>query len=1003
MANVRCPMCSKINAPEAEECVYCRARLKPLRPTSSDLPEKPASGQTPPRSPAGDAPDWLNGLRSEAPEDALDGAAGDAENAADADLPDWLSRIRSTPDSDDAVSSLDQEPEDLPDWMRGLRPETPDDSSSNLELGNSLFDRLQDEQTRQDAVQDNATQGDLRDEEPDWLSTLGGGGAPTASEDEDWVNKLSSWQSDPVGEEEGPHGTEPSSTDSSSSPTGDDFNWLSGLNLEADSSVEPISWEKKQDATPESFGLTDFLSEQEHTEFAADNQPAAFENPEPEEKRVSSGFGITDFLSDLDQPVEKPAEDLPGWDSSIHSPAETELPDWSSEGEFSTPEVGEDGLPSWLGGLQSEQQDETPADAPSSEPGIPDWLSANADVDPQPSPPSAGDTAIPSWLGEDFAGVEPAAPRAAPEQTGLPNWLSGKEETMPTAEPPRAQSGQEQEELPDWLSASSEQDAPQETPVAPSMDAQAEIPDWLSSMDDQRQPAAGQKEAAESESLQNWMNEFAGAESETVDVPGLDESHIEHAVSAEKTPSVEKDPFIDEETPDWLREFNAVAETDDETVSPLIGLDDQMTPVVDGDLEQSFSVDLPDWLSEESAPQPVAEAEQAAEIVDEGLAQADLPEWVRDMRPIESVIVGDTLSPEMDQRVEKAGPLAGMRGVLPAEELSAHYRKPPVYSVKLRVTEKQRNQASLLESIISQEPQPLLIAPERVHSARIIPRIMVALLLLVALIIPRLLDIDPLGIPVLYPAEMLEMFEEINQTQQESSVILLAVDYEPGRAGEMQLTASAVIEHLMAQNVNLAVISTVPNGPALAYRLLTTSAQNYQEQTQETFNLDDQVVNLGYLPGGAISLLEFAQFPRRSAPADLTGDYGVWQNTFLQNITGLGDFTQIIVLTDSAETGRAWVEQVQPLMGSTPLFMITSAQASPLLVPYLESRQISGLVSGLLGGAMYARLLAQGTGPAAMYLATYQVGLLLAFVLILAGGLVSAGMALFKRDKKDEA
>jgi hypothetical protein len=979
MANVRCPMCSKINPTEAEECAYCRARLKPVRPSSSGQPEKAGDEQPP----AGNGPDWLMGLRAEAPDDPQEELSEAAEQAADADLPDWLSRIRSDSDTDNAVSSLDQEADDLPDWMRGLQDGAPSDAGK----GSSLFDRLQDDQARQDLPQKDAGQ------QPDWLSDLGSGDAPAAGEEEDWMSKLSSWQANPVEEDKSSVEAEPSP--SASSPAGnDDISWLSGINLEDDTAEDPAT---------QGLGLTDFLSGKDVARFLAGNEPAAGETPPQEEKTISSGFGITDFLSNMEQAAENPADDLSFLDSNLDSSGESALPEWTSESQTPAPQVSGDELPDWLGGLQSDQPDQPQSAAPSSQSGIPDWLSGSAPLDSQPSPASPEDAAIPSWLSGNFAPEEPKQSQAPQEPGGLPGWLSGFEDSTPADNADLPQPSQQNEGLPNWLSAADDQNAPPEAAVEPALGAQTDLPDWLSALNAEDKPAAGHEEVTEPESAQDWISDFGGAEEEPAGILSNDQQPIEEISPLEETPAVEKAPFIDDETPDWLREFNAGADSPEEVVSPLLGLDDQMVSAGEADTDQSFSVDLPDWLSEETAPKLDQEAEQAAEATGDELAQADLPEWVREMRPIESAIVSDSLVPEMDQRVEKAGPLAGMRGVLPAEEMLAHYRKPPVYSVKLRVTDKQRSQAALLESIVSQEPQPLLIAPDRVHSTRIIPRILVAVLLLVVLIIPRLLEIDPLGVPVLYPAEMLEMFESLNQTQQETSVILLAVDYEPGRAGEMQFTASPVIEHLMAQNVNIAIISTVPNGPALAQRLISTAATSHQEQTDEAYNQGERVVNLGYLPGGAISLLEFAQFPRRSAPADLTGDYAVWQNTFLQEVNSLGDFAQIIVLTDSAETGRAWVEQVQPMMGSAPLFMITSAQASPLLVPYLESGQISGLVSGLLGGAMYARLLAQGSGPAAVYLATYQVGLLLAFVLILAGGLVSGGMALFKRNEKDEA
>jgi len=255
---------------------------------------------------------------------------------------------------------------------------------------------------------------------------------------------------------------------------------------------------------------------------------------------------------------------------------------------------------------------------------------------------------------------------------------------------------------------------------------------------------------------------------------------------------------------------------------------------------------------------------------------------------------------------------------------------------------------------------------------------------------------------MLTPPELRNMFNQIDQAAQPPLTVLLAVDYEPGRAGELKLASSPVIEHLMAKNARIVVLSTVPAGPALAHQLLVDVASDFQERSQQSYDIAAQTLNLGYLPGGTISLIEFAQIPSRAAPATLEGDYEAWHNTFLQDVTGIGDFSQIIVLTDSAETGRSWVEQVHPLMDATPLFMITSVQAAPMLMPYVQSGQIDGMVSGLLGGIIYSQW-RMTESSANVYWESYQVGILLGFGIIFVGGLFSGLMTLIKRNHRGEA
>ncbi len=78
-----------------------------------------------------------------------------------------------------------------------------------------------------------------------------------------------------------------------------------------------------------------------------------------------------------------------------------------------------------------------------------------------------------------------------------------------------------------------------------------------------------------------------------------------------------------------------------------------------------------------------------------------------------------------------------------------------------------------------------------------------------------------------------------------------------------------------------------------------------------------------------------------------------WGTGPLQGIQNLSDFAAVIILTDNADTGRNWIEQAGPRLGSTPMVMIISAQAEPMIRPYFDSGQLKGLVSGLSDAKIY--------------------------------------------------
>jgi hypothetical protein len=128
-------------------------------------------------------------------------------------------------------------------------------------------------------------------------------------------------------------------------------------------------------------------------------------------------------------------------------------------------------------------------------------------------------------------------------------------------------------------------------------------------------------------------------------------------------------------------------------------------------------------------------------------------------------------------------------------------------------------------------------------------------------------------------------------------------------------------------------------------------------------------------------VLEFVQAPQIAMPTS--------------NVERLSDFSAVIVLTDHAESARVWVEQLRvlkqsdPTLASQPLFVVSSAQAAPLLQPYVASGQVTGMVSGLSDGAKFEFVNNSRPGIARAYWDAFGVGLMLAIVMITLGSLWS--------------
>ena len=110
----------------------------------------------------------------------------------------------------------------------------------------------------------------------------------------------------------------------------------------------------------------------------------------------------------------------------------------------------------------------------------------------------------------------------------------------------------------------------------------------------------------------------------------------------------------------------------------------------------------------------------------------------------------------------------------------------------------------------------------------------------------------------------------------------------------------------------------------------------------------------------------------------------------------------MVVISNDSDTARIWVEQVQPLLDGTPLVMVLSAQAEPMVRPYYGTQDapVQGIISGIKGGATYELVAGENLGQ--VYWDPFSVGLIIAVGSILVGGSINVISTLLTRGKTKE-
>lgn len=405
---------------------------------------------------------------------------------------------------------------------------------------------------------------------------------------------------------------------------------------------------------------------------------------------------------------------------------------------------------------------------------------------------------------------------------------------------------------------------------------------------------------------------------------------------------------------------------------------------LDGDSDSLFT-DMPDWLSS-SAETPAAPSEAEPPAEEQVLETSQLPAWVQAMRPVEAV--ASELTAASNQTVEARGALAGLQGVLP---VAANYKpssKPKAYSLKLQVTEDQLSQATLLEQIIAAETSPVPIASFAPLAASRGLRWTLAAIFFLAVFVVSILGTQIFALPASMSTKA-EGAWQLTEAIPANQPVLVAFDYQPARAGEMEAAAAPVIDRLAVLKApRFALISTNEPGGALAEKFMR------QETIAAHVNNGLQYVNLGYLPGGQMGIRAFVETPKKTAHFDVNLK-DAWDMPALQGIDSFSRFAAVVVITDSADDARAWLEQIAAGRFTTPVIVVSSAQSAPMLRPYYASGQITGLIGGLPDAAAFEQKNAlqkndPNPGTIRGYWDAYSIGAWLAVIAIIIGGAWSA-------------
>lgn len=700
-------------------------------------------------------------------------------------------------------------------------------------------------------------------------------------------------------------------------------------------------------------------------------------------------------LRALDGEWESPTgADSDGAPDSGPGPEDARLPDWLRDGS-APPAASESGgsrdKTAPAGGSASPNEDLFAglSESGDEDNAIPDWVARIMNLpaaQESPKPASPEDTSLQR---PDLG----SGPRATPGHTivsdeqGLAAPGLGRSPIAshwPT-EPVNERAGREHDEISEWLrqldAAAVESEEPRSGHLASSA---GDVPDWVEAM-------MGIPDAPAPVEFDNlvpgWLEEQRGG---ALGSDGGPSGPIPSTPTAPQTSWPPPDLGVPESSGAGPRPPFSVDEPQEATAAS------SPEEIQRLDVDAVFaSMQMPEWLADLASAKSVSlEDAPAAAPEEEPITPADLPSWIQAMRPLETG-VEPPAGRDRESPVEEGGPLLGLQGVLPAIPGAAlPSGRPRAQSLTLDVSERNRAHAKLLNDVLAAETQPRPLTGMGLLGSQRSLRWVIGLLL-AAVVGGALFSgsrIFPL--PTAVPNESHAAIKAVEGLPTDATV-LAVFDYEPATVGEMEATAAALMDHLLLlKHPRLAVVSTSPTGSVLADRFMSVvlADRSYARGTQ--------YVNLGYLPGGLAGVQAFARDPSAAVPLGASSDR-VWESSILLGTRRLSDFAAIIVITDSLESGRVWIEQTSGRRGSSLMILVSSAQAGPTLLPYYDAGQVDGLVAGL-NGAAGPEIANNGfPGLVRRYWDAYSLGLYSAVVLISLGVLWQYWI-LFRTHRREE-
>ena len=218
------------------------------------------------------------------------------------------------------------------------------------------------------------------------------------------------------------------------------------------------------------------------------------------------------------------------------------------------------------------------------------------------------------------------------------------------------------------------------------------------------------------------------------------------------------------------------------------------------------------------------------------------------------------------------------------------------------------------------------------------------LLVALAAILPT---IFPFKLPVYVTHETRGVYDEIEKIP-DGSLIFFTFDYEPASIAECDHLAKAILRQCLRKKLKIVATAFIVQGSGIGERIL--------KDMQKEFNLKygEDYAWLGYRAGSQAMIIGLGQNLKETFRNDVYGN-PTTDLPILKNVNSLKDFPYLVCVHDDSYINY-WIVYAYERLGIKIGSACTAIMASGMY-PFLDAKQITGIVGGLKGASEYEKLI----------------------------------------------